>query len=307
LRLLAAGLLATALGAGAQEVTLTTASAPRDATFRADRQALAIRCADRTVQLYDLPGGSKRATLGPVAEGTSMVRLSADGRVVATAGERPELELWDAATGKSLRRSPLAGHAYSLSLSSDGARVAAGNADAEVVLWDGAAEKRLPLGGEAQDLAFSPDGSLLAAAGADALVRVFHVPDGRLVATLDDAVHSQFALAFSPDGRRLASVGADGSARVYDTAGWKTVSRTAAGRIPGAAIGFHGAGEVFAVFVPVAPGPRPTWLRWNLATGAEERGELPAGARILGGSSDGQLVAIADGDRVRVTALPRPR
>lgn len=296
----AAALLAIVLSADAEDVAIDAAKA-QDATFSPDRSKVAIRCGDRMLRLFELPSGRKKVEIGPLAERTFFVRFSRDGKTLATAGEG--VEVWDATSGRPIRRVPVRGHTFALAISPDGSRIAVGDSESEVVVWHGDTEKRLPHIGEAQDLAFSADGALLASAGSDGLIRVFRMPDGALVKTLDDAVHSQFALAFSPDGKQMASVGADGSLRVYDTASWRTTAHTAAGRMPGVAVGFRTDGRVFAVFAPVGPGPRPTWLRFTPASAQEERADLPGTSAILGGTSDGELVALADGERVKVTAI----
>jgi hypothetical protein len=69
-------------------------------------------------------------------------------------------------------------------------------------------------------------------------------------------------------------------------------------------VSVDGAGNVFAVFLPLSPGPRPTWLRWSPADGKEERGDLPDLRVLLGGTPNGSLVATAVGENgVHVAAL----
>jgi len=55
-------------------------------------------------------------------------------------------------------------------------------------------------------LTITPDGSLLASAGAGGSVRLWSLPDGRPMATLDGHTGGVFDLAVSPDGSYLASV-----------------------------------------------------------------------------------------------------
>jgi WD40 repeat protein len=94
---------------------------------------------------------------------------SPDGKLVASSGSHPYLRIWDAATGRQLKR--LSAHH-------------------NVV----------------HDVAFSPDGKLLASAGHEGRVEVRSV-GGKwpLVRTLAGHTAPVAALAFSPDGTMLAS------------------------------------------------------------------------------------------------------
>jgi WD40 repeat protein len=70
---------------------------------------------------------------------------------------------------------------------------------------------------------FSPDGTLLASAGWDTTVKLWSVPDGKLIQELGkprgggskDWIHS---VAFSPDGRRIAAADMAGMIHVYAVA-----------------------------------------------------------------------------------------
>ena len=60
-------------------------------------------------------------------------------------------------------------------------------------------------------IAFSPDGQTLATGGRDNLVKIWHLEQGMLLATLQG--HSKFmqGIAFSRDGMRLATGSLDGT------------------------------------------------------------------------------------------------
>lgn len=74
--------------------------------------------------------------------------------------------------------------------------------------------------GESQRIT-SPDGSLLAGAGTDGRVRLWSMPDGALVNTLDAHYNAVWDIAFSPDGATLATAGGDGMVHLWDVATWE--------------------------------------------------------------------------------------
>lgn len=53
-----------------------------------------------------------------------------------------------------------------------------------------------------RDVAFSPDSKILASAGVDSVVKLWSVPDGKLIAALRHPM-GVTAIAFSPDGKFL--------------------------------------------------------------------------------------------------------
>jgi RNA polymerase sigma factor (sigma-70 family) len=185
------------------------------------------------------PGARARAGTTRFRHGGPVLSLAylARGKILASAGHvgwtradesaHGTIRLWEAATGKELRRLHVKGVA-NVAVSPDGATVAgAGTTDGTVFLWDAATGKELRRfkgsRGYAGDraLAFSPDGRTLAATGADPYVRLWDVATGKLLRTerTDEPV---LQLAFSPDGRILGFSGPDQlPLRLFAVATWK--------------------------------------------------------------------------------------
>lgn len=76
----------------------------------------------------------------------SLVTVSADGRLVATASERDQIEVWDGMTGELLQRFDAGSVVAALEFSEDGGRLASGQRDGSVLVWDtrGAVERTRP-------------------------------------------------------------------------------------------------------------------------------------------------------------------
>jgi WD40 repeat protein len=128
---------------------------------------------------------------------------SPDGKVLASGGRDNVIRLYDAASGKELRR--LVGHQpRTFAPANDGKSPLD-------VLINAAGE------GGVNSVAFSPDGKMLASGGWDDTVRLWDVETGKELRKI--AAHKAMVgrVAFSPDGRVLASRGAfDGSVRLWD-------------------------------------------------------------------------------------------
>ncbi|MFN0126837.1 MAG: WD40 repeat domain-containing protein [Verrucomicrobiales bacterium] len=137
--------------------------------------------------------------------------------LLATGGYRT-VRLWRRAAFRSERESqPLPEPA--LSLAAAGTVVAAGDAAGRVWLWDSAGEKPdlIELKDHAapvKAVAFTPDAAFLVSAAEDRSVRVWSVPDRRVVFRSESPVPVA-SLAFLQTGTLLAASGADGVLRVY--------------------------------------------------------------------------------------------
>jgi RNA polymerase sigma factor (sigma-70 family) len=151
----------------------------------------------------------------------SQVALSADGRWLATQADQT-LTLWDAATGKELRRLPLRDGKVQwtcrLAFSPDSRTLAWAGSIAQadgvvhaVELFDVASGKHLRSLGETRTgkkitaFTFSPDGRTLAAGNAEGLIELWDPAGGKLRTQLTNTRGREInALAFTPDGKTLA-------------------------------------------------------------------------------------------------------
>ncbi len=114
-------------------------------------------------------------------ESLNEVAVSPDGSLIAVGLTGGGIRLWNIATGKP-----------GVTLPSHGGRLPN---------WDG--------DNTGLALAFSPDGKTLATGGRDGLVKLWEMPEGKLIATLkwqipDGPPRLVMSLAFSPDGTSLA-------------------------------------------------------------------------------------------------------
>ena len=177
--------------------------------------------------------------------GVLAVAWSPDGRRIASGSGDKTVQVWDAATGTSLRT--YRSHSYgvlAVAWSPDGRRIASGSGDKTVQVWDAATGTSLrTYRGHASwvnAVAWSPDGCRIASAGWDDTVQIWDAATGGKILIYHDhrtKRHPAYinmrgdwplsvnAVAWSPDGRRIAS-GADNKAGQVWDAGTGTTLRT---------------------------------------------------------------------------------
>lgn len=193
-------------------------------------ERLALALADGSVEIWDLGKETPHHTPSEHKGSVWSVAFSADGSMLASAGDDGVLLLRDAATGKRLAtytsRRPciLRGIAFA----PDGKHLAAAGADATVRLWDRVTAKESILTGhtgEVWSVGFAPDGKTLVSAAADATVRLWNA-DGAPRFVFKGHTNVVRSAVFSPDGRTIVSAGHDQSLQLWnahhDCSSWQS-------------------------------------------------------------------------------------
>ncbi len=160
----------------------------------------------------------------PAAAPVFALAFSPDGKELAAGGVH-EVTIWDAASGKLMRRLPrLPARVHALTYTADGKHLLVGGGTAgeygEVALVDAKSGDRVRVFGTFDDIvlsvAFSSDWKTVAAGSADRTARGFHFADGK--ETWRAALHSDWitGVAFSPDGKWVATSSKDRTVKVLE-------------------------------------------------------------------------------------------
>jgi len=180
--------------------------------FAPDGSAVATGSVDGTVRLFAVPGGGPKRVLSATGMGpVYTVVFSADGGMLAAAGEDRAIRIWDVKNGRLLHRidgSPDA--VLTLAFSPHASIIVSAGRDQAVRTWRVSNGKPrsvwLGHGARVWAVAFAPDGETLASASLDGTIRFWDVATGRQVAQLERQPEPK-AIAFTPEGQLLVSTG----------------------------------------------------------------------------------------------------
>ena len=157
------------------------------------------------------------------------IAITSDGRFILSCQSRPScaLHLWDASTGKLMRRVELPSVTLnSVAISPDNQLVATGSLDSQlrgvIRLWDpqtlGLIRTLDGHSSHIQGLAFSPDGLCLASGSDDKSLRIWDVKTGEQLHRCEPQDRTSgyvFEIQFSPDGQKLLAAHARQGAIVW--------------------------------------------------------------------------------------------
>ena len=180
------------------------------------KDAGSLRVWDVTTEktLFELKGHTRFAR---------KVAFSPNGKLIASAGLNIEAIIWDADSGREIRRLLGSATIHVVQFAKNGKYVATGDSDGNVDLW------RLDNGGhvlkmsghtsQIHDIAFDPNSQVLASASRDDTIKLWHIKTRKELHTLKGHIADVSCVSFSPDGKRLVSGGKrhDNMVKLWDT------------------------------------------------------------------------------------------
>ncbi len=150
-------------------------------------------------------------------------RIDPTGKFVFAGAQDNAVVRWQLDSGK---KTVLAGHrswVRALAFAAREKLLFTGDWAGQMFVWPTEAEAPAPKAFQAhrgwvRALAVSPDGRTLASCGNDRVIKLWSVPDCKLVRTLEGHACHVYNVAFHPDGRSLASADLKGVVKVWDLA-----------------------------------------------------------------------------------------
>ncbi|MEG4021979.1 protein kinase domain-containing protein [Microcoleus sp. S13C4] len=156
------------------------------------------------------------------SDAVGSVAFSPDGLMLASGSKDKTIQIWDLATGKSIRTFPGdSSTIWSVAFDSNGTKLATGTGFWRVMLWDlktGQVIRSLDHTASVWSVALSPDGQLVASGSGDKTTKISDAATGRLIYNLPDHTDFVYSVAFTPDGKSLVSASKDKKITIVDVA-----------------------------------------------------------------------------------------
>ena len=207
---------------------------------------------------------------------------------------------------------------YCLRFSRDGATLlAAGGKDVQsgkVVLFDVRTGNRIAVIGQEMDVVLAADltadGKLVALGGPSKLVKIYSVPDGRLLFQFKKHTDWITALQFSPDGSRLATGDRSGGIFLWESATGGGLGALAEHKDSITSLSWRGDGQLLA-----SASEDGQIIVWNVADGfpvstiskahqpkpaPNTHGAIPGGVLGVEFTSDGRLASVGRDNVIRI-------
>jgi WD40 repeat protein/serine/threonine protein kinase len=156
------------------------------------------------------------------SDAVGAVAFSPDGLMLASGSKDKTIQIWDLATGKSIRTfEGDSSTIWSVAFDSNGTRLATGTGFWRVMLWDmktGQSIRSLDHAASVWSVAISHDGQLIASGSGDKTTKIWDAENGRLIHNLPDHTDFVYSVAFSPDDKTLVSASKDNKITIVDVA-----------------------------------------------------------------------------------------
>jgi WD40 repeat protein len=188
------------------------------------------------VNVWDIPGKKHASSFKAHTGGIWGMRLSRDGKMLATAGQDTFVNVWLVSTDKpvAMWKKKHPSETNGVAFTSSGTLLATGCADGKIRLFDwmpmsatvdSGKEMAVLEGhsGSVTDLCFTSNDERLVSSGGDRTVRVWDVKERKQLSLWDGHTNLVFGATYSYDDKLVASGAWDGTVRIWEASSGKTL------------------------------------------------------------------------------------
>jgi WD40 repeat protein/mono/diheme cytochrome c family protein len=269
--------------------------------FSSDGQRAASGSDDRTIRIWEVPGGKLVASLEAGNSGEIYaVAFSSDGKYLLSAGRDRLVRLWDLEKRTPIR--VFKGHTDSVrcvAFSPNGKWAVSGGDDRTLRIWDAASgAEKFTLdghGGPITGVAWSSDGQRILSGSRDGTARWWDWKGQKQLAILEGHAGPVLSIALANDGKTALTGGNDKTVRLWNLASAKELHAFTGHANAVVHVQFHPNQREFLSSSSQHQGSENTWRRWDLAD-RKETGSLSAGTEYRFGcaafSPDGCYILV---------------
>lgn len=181
-----------------------------DFSVRPDGSTIVALCNDFTALFFDLTSDTLEIPIkGDVVGGSKFIRMSPDGKTIASVQDNKTIVLYDSIDEQSLSiDTQQMAEINAIEFSSEGKTIGVGCEDNTVQLYDvGTGELKHNLKGhedEVFSITFSSDGNIVASGGEDSTLRFWDIQTGEMKRVIQTRAKIITELDISPDGKFIA-------------------------------------------------------------------------------------------------------
>jgi WD40 repeat protein len=275
-----------------------------DLLFTQDSHTLVSCGMDNIVKLWSLPNWEHLGSFGGHTKSVNSLSLSSDGKTLATGSSDQTVMLWSFPDGEIRhtlqdRKKVVA----SVRISADGKWIAAVSYGGRAAIWSLSGKELVAIKASRNNLtsvAFSPDSRTLATSGLGDEIKLWELPTGQPIRTLNGHKTAVGSLTFINNGSTLVSLGYEGTLIFWDTTNWQEKCGVNPG-IPGIrSLAFSADETTLAISMESMV---QLWSVGDLSLQAE----FPVNTKVINGiafSPDGRWLAIGAADKkIRIWEL----
>jgi len=259
---------------------------------------------DNVVKLWSLPNWEHLGSFEGHTKSVNSLSLSPDGKTLATGSSDQTVKLWSFPGGEihhtlQDRKKVVA----SVQISADGKWIAAGSYCGRAAVWSLSGQELVAIKASSNNLssvAFSPDSRMLATSGLGDDIKLWELPSGQPIGTLNGHKTAVGSLTYVHNGSTLVSLDYEGTLIFWNMTNWQEKHRLNPG-VPGIrSLAFSADETTIAISME---GIVQIWSARDLSLQAE----LPVSTKVINGiafSPDGRWLAIGAADKkIRIWEL----